>query len=117
MGGQRCSPTRLVVAASVLAAILPMRAFADVFREKVADSLARPTNIVHAGDGSGRTFVTEQVGRIRVYHGWSGGSAFLDISSLVIPGIEGAEQGLLGLAFDPDYETNLLLCVLLDPLR
>ncbi|HSR49654.1 MAG TPA: hypothetical protein VLV83_02430, partial [Acidobacteriota bacterium] len=34
--------------------------------ELVAEGLNRPIGIAHAGDGSGRLFVTEGLGRIRV---------------------------------------------------
>ncbi len=65
-------------------------------------SFEQPVFVGHAGDGSGRLFVAEQGGRIQVLAGgqWS---PFLDISSRVR---DGGEQGLLGLAFHPDYETN-----------
>jgi len=95
-------------AAALAAALAPPDARAAVFVEKVAGSLNRPTNIVHAGDDTGRTFVSEQPGTIRVYHDWAPpgsdpGSVFLDISALVNPN---GEQGLLGLAFHPLYATN-----------
>ena len=65
--------------------------------ELVADGFSRPVVLSHAGDGSGRLFVVEQQGRIRIV----GGGAFLDIASLVDS--SGNEQGLLGLAFHPDH--------------
>ncbi|MCU0304477.1 MAG: PQQ-dependent sugar dehydrogenase [Thermoanaerobaculales bacterium] len=68
-------------------------------------SIASPTVVTHAGDGSGRLFVTEKVGRIRVVDGGVLlATPFLDITSIVKS--SGFEQGLLGLAFDPDYESN-----------
>jgi uncharacterized repeat protein (TIGR03806 family) len=57
-------------------------------------------------DGSNRIFVVEQVGRIHVFENRNDvatSRVFLDIRSLVVAG---GEQGLLGLAFDPDYATN-----------
>jgi len=65
--------------------------------------LIKPVLVTHAGDGSGRLFVVEQPGRIRVR---SAGVTyvFLDIRDLVSDA--GNEQGLLGLAFHPGYETN-----------
>lgn len=72
---------------------------------KVADGLTQPVNVTHAGDGSGRVFVVERVGRIRVIEdGKLLDQPFLDISGWVTR--EDVEQGLLGLAFDPDYATN-----------
>jgi glucose/arabinose dehydrogenase len=73
--------------------------------QPVASGLVAPVDITHAGDGSGRLFVVEQGGRIRIV---SGGqvlaTSFLDISSLLQT--SGTEQGLLGLAFHPSYATN-----------
>jgi glucose/arabinose dehydrogenase len=72
---------------------------------KVASGLSKPIYVTNAGDGSGRLFVVEQSGRIRVIT--SGGALlsapFLNLSTSVATG---SEQGLLGLAFHPDYETN-----------
>ena len=68
--------------------------------ELVADGFSRPVVLSHAGDGSGRLFVVEQQGRIRIV----GGGVFLDIASLVDS--SGNEQGLLGLAFHPDFTNN-----------
>ncbi|MGH2353761.1 MAG: PQQ-dependent sugar dehydrogenase, partial [Chloroflexota bacterium] len=64
-----------------------------------------PLFLTHAGDGSGRLFVVERGGTIRVVVGGQvQPEPFLDISSLVNAG--GFEQGLLGLAFHPNYEAN-----------
>ena len=74
--------------------------------QTVVSGLAQPVFVTHAGDGSGRLFVLERAGRIRVIN-TSGAlvpTAFLNITALV--GDSGGEQGLLGLAFHPGYETN-----------
>src|SRR5207247_8032482 len=77
--------------------------------ESVAGSLRRPVGVAHAGDGSGRLFIVEQAGRILIHDGGQVlPTPFLDVSALV--GCCG-EQGLLGLAFHPDYATNGLLYV------
>jgi len=68
--------------------------------ELVADGFSRPVVLNHAGDGSGRLFVVEQQGRIRIVDG----GVFLDVASLVDS--SGNEQGLLGLAFHPDFDSN-----------
>lgn len=77
----------------------------------VVTGLSQPVFVTHAGDGSGRLFVLERAGRIRVIN--SAGSllptSFLDITSLV--GSSGSEEGLLGLAFHPNYESNGLFFV------
>ncbi|MEM6675304.1 MAG: PQQ-dependent sugar dehydrogenase [Planctomycetota bacterium] len=75
----------------------------DVFP---ALSFASPLAVMHAGDGTDRLFVVEQGGRIRVFDNDPNvvaSEVFLDISDRVIAN---GERGLLGLAFDPDYETN-----------
>jgi glucose/arabinose dehydrogenase len=71
----------------------------DLVLQLVADGFAGPVAVTGAGDGSGRLFVVEQQGRIRIV----GGGVFLDIASRVA---SGGEQGLLGLAFHPDYSNN-----------
>jgi len=72
---------------------------------RLVDGLSSPVGLAHAGDGSDRLFVLEQVGIIRVLRD---GSLlldpFLDIIDRV--GSQGNEQGLLGLAFHPQYAQN-----------
>jgi glucose/arabinose dehydrogenase len=66
-----------------------------------------PVYVTHAGDGSGRLFVIEQDGKIRILHtnGDINANPFLDISGRVRSPADGGgnEEGLLGLAFPPDY--------------
>ena len=66
-------------------------------------TFTKPVLVTHAGDGSGRLFVVEQVGRIRVVRSDGSIGTFLDIRSAVS---RGGEQGLLGLAFHPGYASN-----------
>ena len=65
---------------------------------------ARPLAVRHAGDGSGRLFIVEQAGQIHVLQNGTL-SLFLDLTARVrSPAVSGGnEQGLLGLAFAPDY--------------
>ena len=71
----------------------------------VASGLQKPTDITSPGDGSGRVFVLEQVGRIRIIqNGELLPDPYLDISNLV--GSDASERGLLGLAFHPNYAEN-----------
>lgn len=66
--------------------------------------LDQPVFIGHAGDGSGRLFVVEQTGKIKVVVGGQVlPTPFLDLTSNVVVTIE---QGLLGLAFHPQFKTN-----------
>ena len=76
----------------------------DFGLELVADGFDQPVQVVDPGDGSGRLFVVEQSGRIRIVHdGQVVAEPFLDITDLV--GCCG-ERGLLSVAFHPDYATN-----------
>jgi glucose/arabinose dehydrogenase len=73
--------------------------------EKVADDLPLPVFITYAGDESDRMFVVEKKGTISILRdGKRDATPFLDITSLVTS--SGSEQGLLGLAFHPDYISN-----------
>ena len=71
--------------------------------ESFASGFSAPVDIAHAGDD--RLFVVEKGGRIKILNadGTIEATPFLDISSLVS---NGSEQGLLGLAFHPDYANN-----------
>ncbi len=72
---------------------------------KVVDGLTQPVNVTNAGDGSGRIFVVERAGRIRIIQdGKLQDAPFLDVTSKVARGHW--EQGLLGLAFDPNYKQS-----------
>jgi len=67
-------------------------------------SLNNPLTVRHAGDGSGRLFIIEQAGTIRIYNGTLVlATPFLDISAKVS---SGGERGLLGLDFDPAFSNN-----------
>jgi glucose/arabinose dehydrogenase len=62
----------------------------------------RPVYLTHAGDGSGRLFVVEKPGTIRILAGDAlSETPFLDIRDRV--NADGSEQGLLGLAFPPGF--------------
>ena len=64
-----------------------------------------PTDITHAPGDFQRLFVTSKSGVITVItDGVVQPTPFLDLTSVAES--DGGEQGLLGLAFHPDYETN-----------
>jgi len=72
--------------------------------QTVAAGLGRAVSIANAGDS--RLFVVEQSGKINIVeaNGNVRAQPFLDISSRVL--FNQGEQGLLGLAFDPNYSSN-----------
>jgi glucose/arabinose dehydrogenase len=73
--------------------------------EAVVGGLTSPSGIVTAGDGSGRLFILEQPGRIRIVDdGRLLDAPFLDMVERVTS--RGNEQGLLGLAFHPRFPEN-----------
>lgn len=92
----------LGVPASIGAAVVPSRIHVGL--EEVTGGLSSPLGVTNARDGSGRLFVVEQSGAVRIVEDGSLRSApFVDISRAVSLG---GEQGLLGLAFHPSYRTN-----------
>jgi glucose/arabinose dehydrogenase len=78
-------------------------------------SFNQPVFITHSPDDSDRLFVVEQSGTIKVFSNQpdvKDASIFLDIREGTHNDfLEGGEQGLLGLAFDPKYAENGYLYV------
>jgi glucose/arabinose dehydrogenase len=64
-----------------------------------------PDGVTSAGDGSGRLFVVQQSGQIRVVdpNGVLRAAPFVDLAPRIVVG---GEQGLLGLAFHPNFAAN-----------
>ncbi|MGH9971113.1 MAG: PQQ-dependent sugar dehydrogenase [Pyrinomonadaceae bacterium] len=72
--------------------------------DPVLSGLSSPLYVTHAHDGSGRLFIVQQGGIIKVLQpGATIPTNFLDITTRVL---NNGERGLLGLAFHPSYETN-----------
>jgi glucose/arabinose dehydrogenase len=70
-------------------------------------TFTRPLLLTHAGDGSNRIFVVQQDGLIKVFPNdtaVASATTFLNITNKLSSTV--GEEGLLGLAFHPDYETN-----------
>ncbi|MEW6509772.1 MAG: PQQ-dependent sugar dehydrogenase [Bacteroidota bacterium] len=70
-------------------------------------SFTQPVLLTHAGDGTDRIFVVQQTGQIYQFPNDSSASSlklFLNIQNKL--SALGAEEGLLGLAFHPNYTTN-----------
>jgi glucose/arabinose dehydrogenase len=79
----------------------------DLALVPVATGFNTPVAMAAAGDKSGRLFVAELPGRVRVIrNGAVLPAALLDLSPLVSTSSCGGECGLLGLAFDPAFATN-----------
>ncbi|MEP6582861.1 MAG: PQQ-dependent sugar dehydrogenase [Ginsengibacter sp.] len=73
----------------------------------ITDQLTHPTAFAQPADNSGRLFVCEQEGRIRIIqNGKLLPTAFLDISGEVVKQGGYDERGLLGLAFHPNFVKN-----------
>ena len=71
--------------------------------EAIASGFDTPVGLAHAGDE--RLFIVEQPGRIRlIQDGQVLATPFLDIANIVNDSAN--EQGLLGLAFHPEYGSN-----------
>lgn len=71
---------------------------------KVSGGLLKPLHITHSGDKSGRLFVVEQSGRIRIIRADTLLTApFLDITERVLPG---GERGLLSVAFPSGFASS-----------
>jgi len=82
---------------STLASEIP-----DISLVLTAGGFTQPTGIAHAGDGSGRLFIVEQGGLVKIIkHGTVIATPFLNISSLLKS--SAGEQGLLGIAFPRGY--------------
>ncbi|MFC7614850.1 hypothetical protein ACFQV2_16350 [Actinokineospora soli] len=90
---------------AAVAAFVPQAQAAEfdlvVETTQVASGLQRPTAIAAPDDGSGRLFIAEKAGRVRVYHPTTGLAAapLVDVSAAV--STSGNERGLLGIAPSP----------------
>jgi uncharacterized repeat protein (TIGR01451 family) len=70
----------------------------------VASGFTHPVQVTHAGDGSGRLFVVEQPGTVRVIKDGGGlPEPYLDLRQLTV---DAGERGLLSVAFHPNYPAN-----------
>src|SRR5438309_2823906 len=73
--------------------------------DTVVTGLSNPVDVEEVNDSSHRLFIVEQTGKIRIWNGSSLLPApFLDVTSKITTA--NAEQGLLSLAFHPNYNSN-----------
>ena len=78
--------------------------FPDIALKEIASGFDKPVHLANAGDGSGRLFVVEQKGYVRIIeNGMVLPQPFLDIHKRVI---SGGEKGLFSIAFHPHYHDN-----------
>ena len=94
-----------LIISMVLGALLSAN---DIAVIKVADVPAKALYITQPSNETDRLFVLNQKGRIHIItNGETLKTPFLDISDRVHGSLTpGSEEGLLGLAFHPDYKTN-----------
>ena len=103
----KISQILLIAAASALV-VQPVSAL-DVKLEPLATALQSPIDLKESPDGTGRIFIVEQTGTIRVVmpDGNVRPEPFLDLSrSIVKMYVRFDERGVLGLAFHPNYKAN-----------
>lgn len=97
-------PTQQVISTSVVPSPdNPEVSWPAITLVEMVTGLTGPLHITHAGDGSGRLFIVEKSGRIKVYLNSIYQGTFLDIHTKVSTT---GEQGLLSVVFSPDYTTN-----------
>ncbi len=114
---KRCSWTYLFVLALPLAAGCPGGGPSTggdssnslIAIELIAEGLTSPVALIPAGDATGRLFIVDQVGLVRILNenGELIPEPFLDLSERVVvlsPAFD--ERGLLGLAFHPNFTVN-----------
>jgi glucose/arabinose dehydrogenase len=91
----------LVLGSGCFPGLVQAQLLPEIFLDLHLVGLQFPVAITHAGDGSGRQFILEQQGRIKVFqNGALLNPAFLDLSLKVR---SDGERGLLGLAFPPGF--------------
>jgi glucose/arabinose dehydrogenase len=104
-------------AAGPRAATVPPEIAAGVTLTKLASGLSKPVALTFMpGDPSGRLAIVEQTGTVRLLKDGvvdPKGKPFLDLSDRISKSAGGrdSEQGLLGLAFHPQYRDNRRLYV------
>jgi glucose/arabinose dehydrogenase len=75
--------------------------------QPIASGLSSPLDLEQPPDNSGRLFVVEQGGLIKIIQsGTLLPQPFLNLSSKIVPNISGTEMGLLGITFHPAFQQN-----------
>jgi glucose/arabinose dehydrogenase len=116
VGSYRVGMRRSLIVAAAAASLLVLVSFAAATPERqtvrvrpFVSGLSAPVFVTAPSAERNVLYVVEQGGKIRVVRGGKLQSApFLDVSRLIV---SGSEQGLLGLAFHPNYASNRKLYV------
>jgi glucose/arabinose dehydrogenase len=90
---------------TALALAVTVSNVADPGTRRVASGFSQPLFVLGTHDGSGRVFVLEKAGAIRILNPATGAIAatnFLTVTGLTTD----SERGLLGMALAPDYATS-----------
>ena len=96
------------ISPDALAAICTPQSGTNLSMELVAGGFVQPV-LLTSPPGDERLFVVEKPGRIRIIQNGMPGTTFLDLEDVIRD--TGSEQGLLGLAFHPDYPADPRLFV------
>jgi len=98
-----------LLAGCLLLFAMPLQAQPNLSLTLVISGLSQPMQLVHPGDGTNRIFIVLKSGTILVYNrAYQLQGTFLAITSGITTS---GEQGLLSLAFHPDYRNNGLFYV------
>ena len=100
-----------IYALSLLAVTCFLNCFGQTVQfTSLTTGLSSPVDIVAAPDTTGRLFIVEKTGGIRIYANSSlQPGSFVDIAHRISGG---GERGLLSMAFHPDYINNRYFFVL-----
>jgi glucose/arabinose dehydrogenase len=103
--GNTAAPTNLPASQPPAQSAQPDLTTVQIALKPLVDGFEQPVAFVSAKDHSGRMFVVSRMGKIFIVKdGQVQSDPFLDISGKVTTGYQ--EQGLLGLAFHPNYSQN-----------
>jgi glucose/arabinose dehydrogenase len=104
------SSTLMLFAYLNLQAVAPESGTLQIIEKFPNLTFERPLDLQSPNDGTNRLFIVEQTGRIFAFENTptvNESILFLDLSEKITsPEVRGNEEGLLGLAFHPDYEAN-----------
>ncbi len=96
------TPTRTPTSAPVIMPVINLSNFKSGF--------SSPVFITHANDGTNRIFVVERCGRVKIIDNTGAvlATPFLDLTNTAVTDFNcsGSEQGLLSIAFPPNYSSK-----------